>query len=72
MTEAQEGPPPPEVVHVAFYAPPYTDGAFINFVDRDIRLEEYYKDKLPELLVGVKRQWDPEDFFKFEMSIPLG
>jgi hypothetical protein len=50
---------------------PYTDGAFINFVDRDIPLEEYYKDKLPQLLVDVKRQWDPGDFFKFEMSIPL-
>jgi hypothetical protein len=49
---------------------PYTDGAFINFVDRDIPLEEYYKDKLPQLLVEVKRQWDPGDFFKFEMSIP--
>jgi FAD binding domain-containing protein/berberine-like enzyme len=51
---------------------PYTDGAFINFVDRDIPLAEYYKDKLPQLLVGVKQQWDPHDFFKFEMSIPLG
>ena len=49
---------------------PYTDGAFINFVDRDIPLEEYYKDNLPQLLVEVKRQWDPGDFFKFEMSIP--
>ena len=50
---------------------PYTDGAFINFVDRDIPLAEYYKDKLPQVLVPVKQQWDPEDFFKFEMSIPL-
>jgi hypothetical protein len=50
---------------------PYTDGAFINFVDRDIPLEEYYKGKLP-FLVEVKRQWDPGDFFKFEMSIPPG
>jgi FAD binding domain/Berberine and berberine like len=49
---------------------PYTDGAFINFVDRDIPLEEYYKQNLPQLLVEVKRQWDPGDFFKFEMSIP--
>ncbi len=49
---------------------PYTDGAFINFVDRDIPLAEYYKTKLPQLLVEVKQQWDPHDFFKFEMSIP--
>lgn len=50
---------------------PYTDGAFINFVDRDIPLAEYYKTKLPQVLVPVKRQWDPGDLFKFEMSIPL-
>ena len=49
---------------------PYTDGAFINFVDRDIPLGEYYKDMLPKLLVGVKRNWDPENFFSFGMSIP--
>jgi hypothetical protein len=50
---------------------PYTDGAFINFVDRDIPLAEYYKAKLAQVLVPVKRQWDPHDFFKFELSIPL-
>jgi hypothetical protein len=55
-------------VHMA----PYTDGAFINVVDRDIPLAEYYKDKLPQLLVPAKQHWDPHDFFKFEMSIPLG
>jgi FAD binding domain/Berberine and berberine like len=49
---------------------PYTDGAFINFVDRDIPLPEYYKDMLPKLLVGVKQNWDPENFFTFGMSIP--
>jgi hypothetical protein len=48
---------------------PYVDGAFINFVDRDIPLREYYKDKLPQLM-AVKKQWDPDDFFSFEMSIP--
>ena len=50
---------------------PYTDGAFINFVDRDIPLAEYYKTKLPQVLVPVKKRWDPQDLFKFEMSIPL-
>ncbi len=49
---------------------PYTDGAFINFVDRDILLGEYYKDMLPKLLVGVKQNWDPQNFFTFGMSIP--
>jgi len=47
----------------------YTDGAFINFVDRDIPLEEYYKDKFHGL-IEAKRTWDPDDLFKFEMSIP--
>jgi FAD binding domain/Berberine and berberine like len=49
---------------------PYTDGAFINFVDRDIPLAEYYKTKLSQVLVPVKQHWDPHDFFKFGMSIP--
>jgi len=48
---------------------PYTDGAFINFVDRDIPLGEYYTNNL-NLLVGVKQQWDPGHFFQFEMGIP--
>lgn len=49
---------------------PYTNGAFINFVDRDILLEEYYKEKLPRLM-QVKQYWDPQNFFIFGMSIPL-
>jgi hypothetical protein len=49
---------------------PYTDGAFINFVDRDIALSEYYKGSMAQL-VKVKRQWDPDGCFRFEMGIPL-
>jgi len=49
---------------------PHTDGAFINFVDRDIALPEYYKDKLPRV-IEMKQRWDPENLFRFEMSIPL-
>jgi hypothetical protein len=49
---------------------PHTDGAFINFVDRNIALAEYYKDKLPRL-IEAKRRWDPDNFFRFEMSIPV-
>jgi FAD binding domain/Berberine and berberine like len=49
---------------------PYTDGAFINFIDRDIPLAEYYKDKMPQL-IQIKRSWDPNDFFRFQMSIPV-
>jgi len=48
---------------------PYTDGAFINFVDRDVPLAQYYQHKLPGL-VEVKRRWDPDNWFKFGMSIP--
>lgn len=48
---------------------PHTDGAFINFVDRDIPLPEYYKGKLAHL-VDMKQRWDPGRFFRFEMSIP--
>jgi hypothetical protein len=48
---------------------PHTDGAFINFVDRDIPLPEYYKGKLAHL-INMKQQWDPDKFFRFEMSIP--
>lgn len=49
---------------------PHTDGAFINFVDRDIAVHEYYKGHLQHLS-HVRRHWDPDDFFRFEMSIPL-
>jgi len=53
---------------------PYTDGAFINFVDVDIPLGEYYKnargqDAMP-FLRKVKKDWDRNDVFKFKMSIP--
>ena len=48
---------------------PYTDGAFINFVDRDIALSEYYKGSMAQL-IRVKRHWDPDDWLRFEMSIP--
>jgi len=47
----------------------YTDGAFINFVDRDIPLQEYYQGTFDEL-IAAKQAWDPGDLFKFEMSIP--
>jgi hypothetical protein len=47
----------------------HTDGAFINFVDREIPLEEYYKDQFP-FLREMKGRLDPKEFFKFDMSIP--
>jgi len=53
---------------------PYTDGAFINFVDAQIPLGDYYKstgrqDAMP-FLRKVKKDWDHNNVFKFELSIP--
>lgn len=54
------------------------EGAFINFVDRDLPnsegktglLEHYFAHNL-NYLMDVKKQVDSEDQFNFEMSIPL-
>ena len=53
---------------------PYTDGAFVNFVDAKIPLGHYYKstgrqDAMP-FLRKVKRDLDHNNVFKFEFSIP--
>jgi hypothetical protein len=48
----------------------YTSGAFINFIDADIPLEEYYGKVNYQQLRKLKKYWDGEDFFKFGMSIP--
>jgi hypothetical protein len=47
----------------------YTEGAFINFPDREVPLESYYGTRLNDLK-AVKRQYDPDDFFHFDMGIP--
>jgi hypothetical protein len=58
-----------------------TEGAFINFVDkfnidtsipknRHNLLKVYYGSKLKELIT-TKKKYDPDNFFKFEMSIPV-
>lgn len=56
-------------------------GAFINFVDKDLEmrnkgtkdrqklLRHYYGGNL-ERLMESKAAWDPDDFFRFDMSIP--
>jgi hypothetical protein len=46
-----------------------TDGAFINFVDRDIPVAEYYAQNFPTLR-DVKAYWDKGYFFRFGLSIP--
>lgn len=48
----------------------YTEGAFINFPDRDLGLTDYYAGNLTRLQ-RVKRAYDPNNRFDFEMSIPL-
>lgn len=60
---------------------PYTDGAFINFQDKDLvenpntpegkiaLLTHYYKEHLPRLR-EVKSKHDPDNLFEFGMSIP--
>ena len=50
---------------------PYTDGAFINFADRDIPLADYYGKSFTDLK-RIKHERDPGDFFRFEMGIPGG
>jgi FAD/FMN-containing dehydrogenase len=54
----------------------YTDGAFINFPDRDLPakgrielLEYYYRNNL-DRLIEIKRKYDPTNVFDFEMGIP--
>lgn len=60
---------------------PYIEGAFINFVDKDLGpdpstdegrkalLREYYGEHLKRLM-EVKKAYDPNNCFDFEMSIP--
>ncbi|HEX6100275.1 MAG TPA: FAD-binding oxidoreductase [Thermoanaerobaculia bacterium] len=60
---------------------PWTEGAFINFPDRDLvqfpnddtrrkeLLRYYYAGNL-ERLITVKATYDPDNFFNFEMGIP--
>jgi len=58
------------------------DGAFINFQDKDLvensnlpagriqLLEQYYKNKLPQLR-KMKSKYDPTNLFDFGMGVPL-
>ncbi|MEL6866725.1 MAG: FAD-dependent oxidoreductase [Bacteroidota bacterium] len=61
---------------------PFTEGAFINFPDKDlvkdyhtpegrrILLHYYYSDNLPRL-IDIKTKYDAHNLFHFGMSIPL-
>ena len=50
---------------------PYTQGAYVNYVDSCIAdpLRAYYGPNL-ERLVRIKRRYDPENVFEFPQSIP--
>ena len=60
----------------------HTEGAFINFPDKDLllrgqdtlegrkKLLTYYYSNNLERLIKVKKKYDEENFFNFEMSIP--
>lgn len=55
---------------------PDTEGAFINFPDRDLPasdrkalLRYYYADRLDQL-IGIKRTYDPGNLLDFPMGIP--
>lgn len=47
---------------------PYTTGAFINFVDVDVKTEDYYKGNFHKL-VDVKKKYDPNHLFNFPVSL---
>lgn len=49
---------------------PDIEGAFINFPDSSIPLEEYYRKEFEDLK-RVKAKYDREDFFHFPMSVPI-
>lgn len=49
---------------------PYMEGAFVNFVDKNIPVEEYYGGNF-ERLKAIKRQWDPNHVFRFPLGIPV-
>ncbi len=63
---------------------PYTEGAFINFPDKDLvpnpgtpaglkaLLRYYYAQNLdlPDGLIAIKQKYDPGNVFKFPMGIP--
>ena len=48
-----------------------THGSFINFPDREIKIDHYYGDHFG-LLKGYRGWYDPDGVFDFDMSIPRG
>jgi len=48
----------------------FTKGAYINFIDENIPLKDYYGGNY-KLLKLIKKKYDPNNIFHFPMSIPL-
>lgn len=51
---------------------PFADGDYLGNPDRSLKnyLQDYYGGNLQRLM-QIKRKYDPENFFKFEQSIPI-
>ena len=52
---------------------PYTEGAYLNFLDGDdsTRVESAFAPEDWQRLLGVKRQWDPDNVFRVNHNIPV-
>jgi len=48
---------------------PYTDGAYVNYIDADVDVATYYGKNLARLS-SVKRTYDGDGFFAFAQAIP--
>ena len=48
---------------------PYTDGAYVNYIDADVDVATYYGNNLARLS-SVKRTYDGDGFFAFAQAIP--
>jgi FAD/FMN-containing dehydrogenase len=50
---------------------PYTTGGYVNYIDADVPdYLDYYYGPNKDRLMKVKRQYDPDDVFRFAQSVP--
>ena len=52
---------------------PHTEGAYLNFLDGDdsTRVQSAFAPDDWQRLLGVKRQWDPDNVFRVNHNIPV-
>ena len=50
---------------------PYSQGVYVNFLSEEgaDRVREAYTENVWEMLVNVKRKWDPENVFRMNQNI---